>query len=120
MYFLAIFLPSLAVFLCGKPVQALLLLVAHVTVIGWIPASMYALMVVKDTQDNKRTNQIVGAIERGSATAPVPSFAAPLEPVREVDTWDKTATYVGGKIVDQHPPTIADRLSKLDKPIFRD
>jgi uncharacterized membrane protein YqaE (UPF0057 family) len=120
MYLLAILLPSLAVLMCGKPVQALLLFVAHVTVIGWIPASMYAIMVVKDREDNKRTNQIVRAIERTSPLAPVASLVALKEAAPEAEAWDKTAVYLDGKIVKKHEPGIIDRLSKLDKPIFRD
>lgn len=52
MYFLAVFLPPLAVLLSGKPIQALLNFV--LTLFFWIPGIIHAVLVVKDNKDNKR------------------------------------------------------------------
>ncbi len=61
-YFLAIILPPLAVFLCAKPIQALLNLV--LTVLGWIPGVIHAFFVVNGHLEDKRANRIVNAMKR--------------------------------------------------------
>ncbi|MBD7944752.1 YqaE/Pmp3 family membrane protein [Psychrobacillus sp. Sa2BUA9] len=55
MYFLAVFLPPVAVLLSGKPIQALLNFV--LTLFFWIPGIIHAVLVVKDNKDNKRMKQ---------------------------------------------------------------
>ena len=61
-YLLAILLPPLAVFLCGKPIQALINLL--LTLIFWIPGVVHALFVVHGHLADKRTERIVEAIEK--------------------------------------------------------
>ena len=61
-YLLAILLPPLAVFLCGKPVQAIINLL--LTLIFWIPGVVHALFVVHGHLADKRTERIVEAIEK--------------------------------------------------------
>ena len=58
-YLLAIVLPPVAMLSAGKPFQALLCLVLMVTVIGWIPAAIWAVMVVSSYHADKRTDRIV-------------------------------------------------------------
>ena len=60
-YFLAILLPPLAVFLCGKPVQAILNIV--LTLLGWIPGVIHALFVVNSHLADKRNKELVAAIK---------------------------------------------------------
>ena len=60
-YILAIFLPPLAVFLCGKPFQTLLSIV--LTLMFWIPGVIHALFVVHNHLADKRTDRIVEAIK---------------------------------------------------------
>ena len=39
--------PWLAMFLRGHPFQAVLCIILHITLIGWIPATIWALVVCK-------------------------------------------------------------------------
>ncbi len=61
-YFLAIILPPLAVFLCGKPFQALLNI--FLTILGWIPGIVHALFVVHNHLAEKRNQAVIDAIEK--------------------------------------------------------
>lgn len=60
-YFLAIFLPPLAVFLCAKPIQALLNF--FLTLCFWVPGVIHALFVVHSHLQEKQTDRIVKAIK---------------------------------------------------------
>lgn len=64
MYFLAIFLPPLAVLLCGKPGQAILncLLLLFL----WIPAVVHAILVVNEHKARQRQNELAGMIAAAS------------------------------------------------------
>ena len=59
-YFLAIILPPLAVFLCGKPIQGILNIV--LTLLGWIPGVIHALFVVSSHLADKRNKELISAI----------------------------------------------------------
>jgi len=61
-YVIAIFLPPLAVFLCGKPFQMILSIV--LTLMFWIPGVIHALLVVHGHLADKRTDKIVDAIKQ--------------------------------------------------------
>ena len=57
LYFLAILLPPLAVFLAGgRPVQALLNL--GLTLLGWIPGVIHAFLVVGEYKADKRADRM--------------------------------------------------------------
>lgn len=60
-YIIAIFLPPLAVFLCGKPFQALLNIL--LTLMFWVPGVIHALLVVNGHLADKRTDRIVDALK---------------------------------------------------------
>ncbi len=60
-YFLAIILPPLAVFLCGKPIQGVLNIV--LTILGIIPGIIHALFVVHAHLADKRNEKLVDAIK---------------------------------------------------------
>jgi uncharacterized membrane protein YqaE (UPF0057 family) len=64
LYLAALVLPSLAMLLAGKPIQALICLVLQLTVLGWIPATIWAWLVVSGHYADKRTNRIVKEIRR--------------------------------------------------------
>ena len=59
-YLLAILLPPLAVFLCGKPVQGIISI--FLTLAFWIPGVVHALFVVHNHLADQRTEKIVDAI----------------------------------------------------------
>jgi uncharacterized membrane protein YqaE (UPF0057 family) len=61
-YVLAIFLPPVAVLICGKPVQALLNFI--LTLFLWIPGVIHACFVVHNYYADRRTDRIVKAIGR--------------------------------------------------------
>ncbi|MFT5580013.1 MAG: uncharacterized membrane protein YqaE (UPF0057 family) [Paraglaciecola psychrophila] len=63
-YLLAILLPPLAVFLCGKPLIGLLNIV--LTLCFWVPGVVHALFVVHSHLADKQTQKIVDAIERNA------------------------------------------------------
>ena len=58
-YFLAIILPPVAVLLCGKPIQFILNII--LTILGWIPGVVHAILVVNSHLADKRTKQIIKA-----------------------------------------------------------
>jgi uncharacterized membrane protein YqaE (UPF0057 family) len=58
-YVLCIFLPPLAVLLKGKPVQALLNCL--LTLLGWIPGMIHAILVVNKADADKRHRELMRA-----------------------------------------------------------
>ncbi len=60
-YLLAILLPPVAVFLCGKPIQGIISI--FLTLLFWIPGVIHALFVVHSHLADKRTEKIVDAIK---------------------------------------------------------
>ena len=64
-YLLAILLPPVAVFLCGKPIQGIISII--LTLCFWIPGVIHALFVVHSHLADKRTDRIVKAIEENEA-----------------------------------------------------
>ncbi len=61
-YFLAIILPPVAVLLCGKPIQFLLNII--LTILGWIPGVVHAILVVHSHLADKRTDRIIKAVSK--------------------------------------------------------
>ena len=62
-YFLAIVLPPVAVLSCGKPLQFLLNLL--LTLCFWVPGMVHAILVVSAHLEDRRTERVVRAIQRG-------------------------------------------------------
>ena len=62
-YLIAILLPPLAVLLCGRPFQALVNVV--LTIFFWIPGMIHALLIVNGYYEDRRTDRVIRAIERG-------------------------------------------------------
>lgn len=60
-YILAIIFPPLAVLLCGKPVQAVLNIV--LTLLGWFPGMIHAILAVNSHKADKRAARIERAIK---------------------------------------------------------
>ena len=61
-YFLAILLPPLTVLLCGKPIQFVLNIL--LTLLGWIPGVIHAILVVNNHLADKRADKIVRAMQK--------------------------------------------------------
>ena len=64
LYLLVILLPPLAVLCCGKPVQALLNLIACLTVLGWLPGMVHACLVVSSHHADQRRQRLLDAMRR--------------------------------------------------------
>jgi uncharacterized membrane protein YqaE (UPF0057 family) len=62
-YLLAILLPPIAVFLCGKPIQGIINIILCLFL--WVPGIIHALFVVHAHLADKRTDKIVEAIKKG-------------------------------------------------------
>jgi uncharacterized membrane protein YqaE (UPF0057 family) len=62
-YLLAILLPPIAVFLCGKPIQGIINIILCLFL--WVPGTIHALFVVHAHLADKRTDKIVEAIKKG-------------------------------------------------------
>lgn len=61
-FVLAIFLPPVAVFLCGKPVQALLNIL--LTLCFWVPGVLHAMYVVMRTDADNRNKKLMREVKR--------------------------------------------------------
>lgn len=67
LYFLAIFVPPLAVLLCGKPIQFILSI--FLTLFFWIPGSIHACLVVSSHHADVRQKRLVREMARVQAAA---------------------------------------------------
>jgi uncharacterized membrane protein YqaE (UPF0057 family) len=63
-YILALLLPWLTFFTMGKILQGIICLILQITLIGWLPASIWALISVSNYNADKRTDRIVDAIAK--------------------------------------------------------
>lgn len=61
-YLIALFLPWLSFFTMGKVFQGILCLILQITLIGWIPATIWSFMSIHGYHADKRTAKIVNAI----------------------------------------------------------
>ncbi|GGI93561.1 YqaE/Pmp3 family membrane protein [Legionella impletisoli] len=55
--FLAIFLPFLSFFFIGRPVAGIICLILQLTVIGWIPAALWAVYSLSQYNTDKKINE---------------------------------------------------------------
>lgn len=62
MLLIAILLPALSFLLRGKIFQAILCLILQITLIGWLPAAIWAVISLQNARAEKRTNRIVKAM----------------------------------------------------------
>lgn len=62
LYLLALFVPPLAVLLCGKPFQAVLNF--FLTLALWIPGVVHALFVVNSHLADKRNQRVIDEMRR--------------------------------------------------------
>lgn len=61
-YLLAILLPPVAVFICGKPIQGIINII--LTLCFYVPGAIHAVLVVHSYLEDKRTDKIVDAINK--------------------------------------------------------
>ena len=81
-YLVALFFPWISFFTMGKVLQGLLCLVLQCTLIGWLPATIWAFVSISGYHADKRNERLVQAIESGQPPAShSPSVQTP-PPVR--------------------------------------
>ena len=61
-YLLALLLPWITFFTMGKFGQGIICLLLQLTLIGWIPAAIWALVSVANYNADKRTDRLENAI----------------------------------------------------------
>ena len=64
-YVLAFFFPWLSLFLQGKIFSGFICLVLQLTIIGWLPAFIWAVMSLNNMYEDRRTNRIIREMRRG-------------------------------------------------------
>ena len=62
LYLLAIVAPPIAVLLTGRPMQALLNCL--LTLLGWVPGIIHAILVVNEHKANKRADRLANRLTR--------------------------------------------------------
>lgn len=60
----AILLPWLALMLRGRIFQGIICLVLQITLIGWLPAAIWAVMVVNNDNQERRHKELIKALQK--------------------------------------------------------
>jgi uncharacterized membrane protein YqaE (UPF0057 family) len=66
MTLIALLLPWLSFFLRGKVLTGIICLILQITLIGWVPAAIWATVSLNNARADKRTDRIVKAIHKQS------------------------------------------------------
>lgn len=66
----AILLPWLALMLRGRVFQGILCLILQITMIGWIPAAIWAVVVVNNDNQERRHREMMAAVKEGRSLTP--------------------------------------------------
>ena len=66
-YVIAFFLPWLSLLLQGKLLSGLICLLLQITIIGWIPAFLWAYTSLNRMHEDRRTNKVVRELKRNNA-----------------------------------------------------
>ena len=66
-YLIALLFPWITFFTMGKIGQGILCLLLQITIIGWLPATIWAFVAIGGYHADKRTDRIVNAISRNSS-----------------------------------------------------
>lgn len=61
-YVLAFFLPWLSLMMQGKIFAGIICLVLQITIIGWLPAFVWAVYSINNMYADRRTNKVINAI----------------------------------------------------------
>jgi uncharacterized membrane protein YqaE (UPF0057 family) len=64
-YLIALFAPCISFFTMGKVGQGFLCLLLQCTVIGWLPATIWAFVTIGSYNADKRTGRLEAAITAG-------------------------------------------------------
>ncbi len=58
--FLAIFLPFLVFFTIGRPIAGIICLILQITLIGWVPAAIWAVYALSQYKTDKKIDRALG------------------------------------------------------------
>lgn len=61
LYLFAVILPPIALLGAKKPFQAIFALILMITILGWIPAAIWAVMVVNQSKAEQRQKELIEA-----------------------------------------------------------
>lgn len=64
MTILAILFPAFSFLLRGKILTALICLILQITLIGWIPAAIWAVISLQNERADKRNEQLIKAMQQ--------------------------------------------------------
>ncbi|MVT44189.1 YqaE/Pmp3 family membrane protein [Chitinophaga oryziterrae] len=64
MMLIAILLPWLSFFLRGKILTGIVCLLLQITLIGWLPAAIWAALSLNDSRENRRNRKLIKAIKQ--------------------------------------------------------
>lgn len=87
LYLMAVLLPPVALFGAKKPFQGIFSIVLMLTIIGWIPAAIWALLVVNQSKAEKRNRELIAAqkatVEAQTAALLAAQQSAQVAPILE-------------------------------------
>ncbi|HMR19175.1 MAG TPA: YqaE/Pmp3 family membrane protein [Sphingobacterium sp.] len=63
MLLVAILIPALSFLLRGKIFQGILCFILQITLIGWLPAAIWAVLSLQNARAEKRTQKIIKAMQ---------------------------------------------------------
>ncbi len=63
MTLLAVLLPWLSFFMRGKLLSGILCLVLQITLIGWLPAAIWAVISLNNSRADRRNKELIAAIK---------------------------------------------------------
>ncbi|PUZ20499.1 Proteolipid membrane potential modulator [Chitinophaga costaii] len=66
MTLLAILLPWLSFILRGRILTGILCLLLQITIIGWIPAAIWAVVSLSEARENRRNRKLIQAIKNSN------------------------------------------------------
>lgn len=66
MTLIAIFFPALSFFLRGRILTAIICFILQITLIGWIPAAIWAVISLQNARADKRNEKLINAVKRSS------------------------------------------------------
>ena len=59
---LAILLPFVAFFTIGRPIAGIICLILQVTLIGWLPAAIWAVYALSQYKTDKKISKAMGSV----------------------------------------------------------
>ncbi|MEN2416154.1 MULTISPECIES: YqaE/Pmp3 family membrane protein [Flavobacterium] len=64
MTLIAIFFPCISFLLRGKIFTAIICLILQITLIGWVPAAIWAVLSLQNSRADRRNNKLIKAMRK--------------------------------------------------------